>query len=184
MICSLYGSSFDGFTPLRLYTDRGLALRILLCRPRISVVLASYLRVAQPFLPVASDIHPECSFHSYAPPVCSFIDRFQCSIFASCTDGNLHFLSGVFRHFITGADTDLNAQITAIDDAILAQAARKEKIRRFLDELKNTGDILTEFDENSWSATVESVTVNTDKSLTFLFRDGTEILIPTTNGAE
>ena len=98
----------------------------------------------------------------------------------------LHFFRP-FLHFITGDGnrfTDLNTRITAIDDAILTQAARKEKILRFLDELKNTGDILTEFDENLWSATVESVKVNSDKSLTFLFRDGTEIPVPTTNIAE
>jgi len=79
---------------------------------------------------------------------------------------------------------DLNAHITAIDDAVLAQAARKEKIRRFLEELRQIGDIVTEFDENLWSSTVESVKVNSDKTLTFLFRDGTEILMPTTNSAE
>ena len=69
-------------------------------------------------------------------------------------------------------------------EEMLERSARKEKIRRFLGELRKTGDITTEFDENLWSATVESVKVNTDKSLIFLFRDGTEILVPTTNSAE
>ena len=62
-----------------------------------------------------------------------------------------------------------------IKDEIFEQGARKEKIRRYLDELRQTGDIVTEFDSRLWQATIESVTVNPDKSLAFLFRDGTEI---------
>ena len=60
---------------------------------------------------------------------------------------------------------------------ILSQAARKEKIRRYLDELRLAGDIVAEFDESLWQATVEMVTVYPDKSLNFTFRDGTKILM-------
>ncbi len=60
---------------------------------------------------------------------------------------------------------------------ILEQAARKEKIRRFLEELRGAGDIVTEFDQSLWNATVESVTVQTGQTMLFTFRDGTEISV-------
>lgn len=70
---------------------------------------------------------------------------------------------------------ELEIQIMNVNDEILEQFARKEKIRRFLDELRQMNNLVTEFDEKLWHATVENVTVNLDKSLTFMFRDGTRI---------
>lgn len=58
---------------------------------------------------------------------------------------------------------------------ILAQQGRKEQICRCLDELRQCGDILEEFDLDLWNAVVESVTVSVNGTLTFLFRDGTEV---------
>jgi DNA repair exonuclease SbcCD ATPase subunit len=66
-------------------------------------------------------------------------------------------------------------RVAEIKDEIVERKARKEKIRRFLDELRRSGDIVTKFDESLWQATVESVTVNSDKSLLFVFKDGTKI---------
>lgn len=66
-------------------------------------------------------------------------------------------------------------QVEHIKDEILERTVRKEKICRYLDELRRAGEIVTEFDEDLWQAAVESVTVQPDKSLTFRFRDGTEI---------
>ena len=68
-------------------------------------------------------------------------------------------------------------QLNQIKDEILEQSARKEKIRRFLDELRQMNDLVTEFDDNLWNATIELVTVHIDKTLTFTFRDGTEISV-------
>ena len=65
--------------------------------------------------------------------------------------------------------------VIEIKDEILECGAHKEKIRRYLDELKQLGDIVTEFDEDLWQATVESARVLPDKTLIFTFRDGTEI---------
>lgn len=66
-------------------------------------------------------------------------------------------------------------QIAAIQKELLAQSGRKEQIRRCLDELRECGDILEEFDLDLWNSMVGSVTVYTDKKLAFLFRDGTKI---------
>ena len=71
-------------------------------------------------------------------------------------------------------------QLNQIKDEILEQSARKEKIRRFLDELRQMNNLVTEFDENLWHATVELVTVHLDKTLIFTFRDGTEISVKAT----
>lgn len=76
---------------------------------------------------------------------------------------------------LTGRITSLGGQITAAEDEILECAARKEKIRRFLQELQQAGDIVTGFDENLWNATVDTLTVLTEKEMVVTFRDSTEI---------
>lgn len=68
-------------------------------------------------------------------------------------------------------------KIMAIQKELLAQSGRKEQIRRCLDELRECGDILEDFDLDLWNSMVESVTVYTDKKLLFLFRDGTEVMV-------
>lgn len=68
-------------------------------------------------------------------------------------------------------------EIEAIQKEILAQSGRKEQIRRCLDELRECGDILEEFDLDLWNSMVESVTVCTDRKLIFLFWDGTEVIV-------
>ena len=75
-------------------------------------------------------------------------------------------------------DTECKAEeksVTGIKNEISEQGIRKEKIRRYLEELRQAGDIVAEFDEGLWQATVESVTVYSDKSLIFIFRDSTEV---------
>ena len=79
-----------------------------------------------------------------------------------------------FKEMATECKT-AEKSVIGIKDKILEQGVRKEKIRRYLDELRQAGDIVTEFDEGLWLATVESVTVYPDKSLVFIFRDGTEV---------
>lgn len=73
-------------------------------------------------------------------------------------------------------------RVENIKSEITDSVARKSKISRYLEELRQVGDIVAGFDENLWQATVESITVNTDKTLVFTFRDGTEIPVaPTEN---
>jgi hypothetical protein len=52
----------------------------------------------------------------------------------------------------------------------------KEQIERFLDELTQKGPLLA-FDEGVWYATVEKVTIGTDGSITFTFREGSIVLL-------
>ena len=68
-------------------------------------------------------------------------------------------------------------EIEAIQKEILEQSGRKEQICRCLNELRECGGILEEFDLGLWNSMVESVTVCSDKILEFQFQDGTEIPI-------
>ena len=72
----------------------------------------------------------------------------------------------------------LEAQIARLESKIHARQSKKEEIRRWLDKLRQCGDILTEFDPDLWNSTVEMATVGKDKILTFRFKDGTEIPVP------
>lgn len=68
-------------------------------------------------------------------------------------------------------------QLNQMKDKILEQSTRKERIRRFLYELRQVDNLITEFDEDLWSATIELVTVQMDKTLIFTFKDGTTISV-------
>lgn len=81
------------------------------------------------------------------------------------------------RHF-SEMDTECKKaeeEIACIEKEILAQSGRKEQIRRCLDEIRQCGDILEEFDLDLWNSMVESATVYAGEKLVFRFRDGTEI---------
>ena len=69
----------------------------------------------------------------------------------------------------------LEKQINNVKQQILAQQGRKEQIKRCLYELRQCDSLLEEFSLNLWNSMVESVTVAADGTLTFRFRDGTEI---------
>jgi DNA invertase Pin-like site-specific DNA recombinase len=68
-------------------------------------------------------------------------------------------------------------RIQKLEREISERSVRKEKICRFLEELRNADNLLTGFDERLWHATVERVTVKNDGHLAFMFRDGTEISV-------
>ena len=65
--------------------------------------------------------------------------------------------------------------VEEIKSEITERLARKGRTARYLEQLRQAGDIVAEYDENLWNATVESVTVKADKTFVFTFRDGTEV---------
>lgn len=71
--------------------------------------------------------------------------------------------------------TETENKMKLVQEKILAQKGRKEQIKRSLHELRKSGDILEEFSLELWNALVETVKVGSDRTLTFRFRDGTEI---------
>ena len=70
---------------------------------------------------------------------------------------------------------EIEAKIEEVNKDILAQLGRKEQIRRCLNELRQHGNILEEFDLDLWNAMVESACVSKDGIFTIRFRNGTEI---------
>ena len=64
--------------------------------------------------------------------------------------------------------------ITEINDKLLERTAKRERITSFLDDLKCHDKLVTEFDEKLWLATIESVTVHSESTMTVKFKDGGE----------
>ncbi|MDR1464740.1 MAG: recombinase family protein [Oscillospiraceae bacterium] len=64
-------------------------------------------------------------------------------------------------------------------DSLTAQrrerTAKRAKIRKFVEDLCQQENLITEFDEQAWNALAEQITVHSEKELTVRFRDGSEV---------
>lgn len=69
------------------------------------------------------------------------------------------------------------AQIDAEEQLAVERKGRIAKMQDILRVLKKSDSVLEAFDENIWTALVETLTVFHDGSMVFLFKDGTEIKI-------
>lgn len=69
----------------------------------------------------------------------------------------------------------MEEQISSLKMQILEEQARKEQIRRCLEELHQCGDVLDGFDTELWNSMVDRVSVAKNKTLTYRFQDGTEV---------
>ncbi len=69
-------------------------------------------------------------------------------------------------------------EISNLQKQILAQAGKREQIRRCLNDLRKCGNILEEFNLDLWHSMAESVTVRPSRILEFQFWDGTKIPVP------
>ena len=56
------------------------------------------------------------------------------------------------------------------------KAAKVETIKAYLQMLENTEEVLSEFDDKLWIMTVEHAIAKSDGTITFVFKDGTEII--------
>lgn len=63
-------------------------------------------------------------------------------------------------------------RLAEIEELRLARNAKRTKIVMFLKELAGRVELVTEYDEELWYATVDSVTVYEDMRMVFVFRDG------------
>ncbi|MDR0915065.1 MAG: recombinase family protein [Oscillospiraceae bacterium] len=66
-------------------------------------------------------------------------------------------------------------RLEELDQQKLDRVARSKTIEVFIKEFERRKEIIAEWDEELWLATVESVTVGLDGSLTYKFKNGTEI---------
>lgn len=66
------------------------------------------------------------------------------------------------------------ARLAEIEELRLERGAKKTKISMFLKELAGCKELVTEYDEELWYATVDFVTVYEDMRMVFTFRDGSK----------
>ena len=67
--------------------------------------------------------------------------------------------------------------MTEIDALRLERTAKRANIMRFLKMLVKQGDLITEFDEELWYATVDTMTVRLECEAIVTFKNGTEIKV-------
>lgn len=72
---------------------------------------------------------------------------------------------------------EISAKIDTEEKLAAERKGRIAKMQEILRVLRNSDSILETFDENIWTALVETLTVFHDGSMVFLFKDGTEIKI-------
>jgi len=68
-------------------------------------------------------------------------------------------------------------KVEALEAEKRERSAKRERIRRFIEELRNRDELLTEFDRHAWNVLAESITVFANRAMRVRFRDGTEIKI-------
>ncbi len=74
------------------------------------------------------------------------------------------------------------AKLVAVENRRLERSAKRTNITRFLKALVKQGDdLVTEFDEELWYITVDSITVFADGRLVVRFRDGGEVAVGAVN---
>lgn len=71
-------------------------------------------------------------------------------------------------------DTAKN-RLDEVADEKLERKYNRESIAKVLECLKEQDCLLTELDEEIWHMTIESVTVHSEKKVTFTFKTGTEM---------
>jgi DNA invertase Pin-like site-specific DNA recombinase/DnaJ-domain-containing protein 1 len=71
---------------------------------------------------------------------------------------------------------DMQRRRQELGSEIASLKARRNQINAFISELKKQEELLTEFDESLWCATVNEVIVKSDKEVAFKFKDETELL--------
>ena len=60
-------------------------------------------------------------------------------------------------------------------EEILEKKVRRERIEQFLDTLRRSGNLVTEFDDGMWNALIERLTVYSYARVVFTFKDGTKV---------
>ena len=97
-----------------------------------------------------------------------------------CVDDNAHQAqdqaeyqkrySGLVEHY-----DNVKREMSEIDEARLERNAKREKIEAFLRTLDGRENLISEFDENLWLGTVESVTIHSYHDVVFTFKDGLQL---------
>lgn len=65
--------------------------------------------------------------------------------------------------------------LVEINEKHLERNAKRESIKGFMMTLEQSDNLLTEFEEGFWNATVEEVKVHSEHEINFVFKDGMEL---------
>ena len=71
----------------------------------------------------------------------------------------------------------VKARFDEVTETISAKEAQSERLAVFIMRLKTQIGPVAEFDSQLWASMVDYVTVGTDKDITVVFRDGTEVSV-------
>ncbi len=85
------------------------------------------------------------------------------------TDSNYSKLNACYE--------EISTKIDAGEQLVAERKGRIAKMQEILRVLKKSDTILENFDENVWTALVETLTIFHDGSMVFLFKNGMEIKI-------
>lgn len=69
------------------------------------------------------------------------------------------------------------SEMEKVSESILQMQAQREMMKKFILEVKTMPEIISVFDENSWCALVDYVTVNSPSNVVFTMKKGLEIKI-------
>lgn len=71
--------------------------------------------------------------------------------------------------------TTLKQRLAQLDDGLRQRHRRCIELNAYMDALADTGELLTEFDARLWAANIDVVTVRSDRTMAFRFKDGREM---------
>lgn len=69
------------------------------------------------------------------------------------------------------------SELEKVSESILQMQAQRKMMKKFILEVKTMPEIISVFDENSWCALVDYVTVNSPSNVVFTMKKGLEIKI-------
>lgn len=70
---------------------------------------------------------------------------------------------------------ELQARRQELTTDITMRQTRRNQMKAFIKQLTKQDQLLTEFDEGLWSATLNAVVVKSEQEVVFQFKDGTEL---------
>ena len=71
----------------------------------------------------------------------------------------------------------LEAEIKELNEKILSTTAQRENISLFLERIRESDKLISEFDDELWLSLVEKAIMRQGKKITFVFKDGSKLTI-------
>ena len=65
---------------------------------------------------------------------------------------------------------DVKRKVEEIEKRIFSQKIKFENIKEFIGRLEKQKELITEFDEELWQATIENIVINSEGEIQFIFK--------------